>query len=116
MLASWMRVNAEAIHGADAGLEPWQFYGPSTRRGDRVYLFLLQRPHDTVTVRGLPIRRVQRVTDVASGQALAFRTRTGVMDQLQADPHGEVIVDVAGVDLDQLTPVLALDVDARNVR
>ncbi|HEX9260214.1 MAG TPA: alpha-L-fucosidase, partial [Acidimicrobiales bacterium] len=55
VLATWMAKHAEAIHGTRPGLEPWQFYGPSTRNGDRTYLFHLSRPYDTVTVRGVPV-------------------------------------------------------------
>src|SRR5262249_60275560 len=57
-IAGWMARHAEAIVGTAPGLEPWQFYGPTTRRGDRIYLHLLLRPYEQVTVRGLPIRRV----------------------------------------------------------
>ena len=38
VFADWMESQQGSIVGTDAGLEPWQFYGPSTRRGDRVYL------------------------------------------------------------------------------
>jgi alpha-L-fucosidase len=30
---AWMSVHAQSIVGTQPGLEPWQFYGPSTRRG-----------------------------------------------------------------------------------
>src|SRR5262245_21803627 len=31
-ISEWMRKHGESIVGTTAGLEPWQFYGPSTRR------------------------------------------------------------------------------------
>ena len=114
-LTTWMSAHAEAIHGTTAGLEPWQFYGPSTRRGNRIYLFLLMRPFDTVTVRGLPVRRVRQVAQLATGTALSFTTRTGVLEQLERDPDGELVIDMANVDLDRLVPVLAVDVDDESV-
>ena len=43
-IAGWMGRHGEAIGGTTAGLEPWQWYGPSTRRGDRTYLFAPWRP------------------------------------------------------------------------
>lgn len=52
----------KAICGTEAGLEPWQFYGPSTRHDNRIFVFLLMRPYDTVTVRGLAFRRIAGVT------------------------------------------------------
>ena len=32
-IAEWMDSHAAAIHDAEPGVEPWQFYGPTTRRG-----------------------------------------------------------------------------------
>ena len=43
-IARWMDAYGESIHDTEPGLAPWQFYGPSTRRGDRIYLHLLSRP------------------------------------------------------------------------
>ena len=34
-IASWMDRHADAIHDTTPGLEPWQFHGPTTRKGDR---------------------------------------------------------------------------------
>ena len=81
-LARWMSAHAAAIHDSEPGLEPWQFYGPTTRHGDRVYLHLLMRPYDTVTVRGVPVKRVRAARVLASGRALEVDTRT-----LRARPH-----------------------------
>ena len=50
-----MSTNGESIIGTKPGLEAWQFYGPSARRGETVYLHLLMRPYETMTVRGVPI-------------------------------------------------------------
>ena len=50
-VARWMGLHAESVVGTEPGLEPWQFYGPSTRRASTVCLHLLMRPYDTVTVR-----------------------------------------------------------------
>ncbi|MBM4057286.1 MAG: alpha-L-fucosidase, partial [Planctomycetes bacterium] len=50
-IATWMGPHHTAIHDVDPGLEPWQFYGPSTRSGATVHLFLVLRPTEGVTVR-----------------------------------------------------------------
>ncbi|MEO5900621.1 MAG: alpha-L-fucosidase [Ilumatobacteraceae bacterium] len=113
-LARWMTAHHTAIHATSAGLEPWQFYGPSTRRGDRIHLFLLARPYDSVTVRGLPVRRVERVTVLATGEELSFSTRTMIMDQLRADPNGEVTINVPETSLDPFATVLAVDIAPRS--
>jgi alpha-L-fucosidase len=110
-LARWIHAHGEAIHGTSAGVEPWQFYGPSTRRGDRLYIFLLMRPYDTVTVRGVPVRRVTGVHVVGTGAELAFSTRTAVLAHLEDDPVGEVVITVPDDCVDEFATVIALDVE-----
>ena len=106
-----MARNAESIIGTAPGLEPWQFYGPSTRRGDRIYLHLLMRPYDTVSVRGLPIRRVRSVRALGADRELAFTTRAPIIESLfGADPVGEVAITVPEDVVDPYATVLAIDV------
>jgi len=84
----WMAVHTQSIVGTQPGLEPWQFYGPSTRRGNRFYLHLLMKPYDSVTVRGVPIKRIQTVSLVAGGESLQYSTRCAIVDSLlSADPR-----------------------------
>ena len=111
-IAAWMDAHGESIQGTDAGLAPWQFYGPSTRRDGRIYLHLLARPYETVTVRGLPIRRVRRATELRTGTVLELTTRCPIVDELfNQDPVGEVTIRVPTALLDDLATVLVLDVD-----
>jgi alpha-L-fucosidase len=110
-IATWMGRHGEAIVGVEPGLEPWQFYGPSTRRGDRVYLHLLWRPYDQVTVRGVPVKRVRRVQALGSGQELSFRIRTGIIETLFPDPDGELTIDVPAKAIDADATVLAVDLE-----
>jgi alpha-L-fucosidase len=111
-IAGWMDAHRESILGTTAGLAPWQFYGPSTRRGGRIYLHLLSRPYETITVRGLPIRRVRGAVELRSGTALAFETRCPIVDELfNPDPTGEVTIRVPDALLDDLATVVALDVE-----
>jgi alpha-L-fucosidase len=111
-IAGWMAAHRDGILGTSAGLAPWQFYGPTTRRGNRIYLHLLARPYDTITVRGLPIRRVRRAVALGAGVALDFTTRCPIIDELfNSDPTGEVVVRVPEAVLDDLATVVALDVE-----
>ena len=111
VFADWMEAYGAAIHDTGPGLEPWQFYGPSTRRGERIYLHLLQRPYDTITVRGLPIRRVRAARELRTGTDLPFRTRCAVIDEMfNADPQGEVIITVPEAVLDPFATVVEVDV------
>jgi alpha-L-fucosidase len=111
-ITSWMATNAESILDTEPGLEPWQFYGPSTRRDDRVYLHLLMRPYDRVTVRGVPVRRVECVQVLGRATPLDFTTRTGIIEGLMDDPLGELTIMVPESVLDPLATVIAVDFTA----
>jgi alpha-L-fucosidase len=109
-IAGWMEKHAESIIGAAAGLEAWQFYGPSTRRRDTVFLHLLMRPYETVVVRGVKVKRVRAVRVVGSGEELRFTTRTTIPDMLlNPDPDGELTISVPEDVLDPLATVLAIE-------
>lgn len=110
-VGGWLNRNRDAIVGSRSGLEPWQFYGPTTRNGDNIYLHLLMRPYDTVTARGVPIRRVKSVKELASGRDLPYTTRCSLLDKLlNADPHGELTIEVPEECLDEYATVIAVEV------
>jgi alpha-L-fucosidase len=109
-IAGWMADHGDSILDTEPGLAPWQFYGPSTRKGSRVFLHLLLRPYDTVAVRGVPIRRIRGIRDVKHGTALQHRTRCSVIDGLfNADPTGELTIVVPEKILDPLATVIEID-------
>jgi len=106
----WMALHAESIVGTLPALEPWQFYGPATHREDRLYLHLLMRPYDTVTLRGARIKRVAGVTALASGMPLEYTTRATIVDTiLNPDPRGELRIAVPPSAIDDDATVLAVD-------
>ncbi|MEX2247011.1 MAG: alpha-L-fucosidase [Dehalococcoidia bacterium] len=112
----WMARHQESIVGTAAGLEPWQFYGPTARRDDRVYLHLLMRPYEEVAVRGVRTKRVRRVTALSDGRELAFRTRCSVVDTLiNPDPLGELTIVVPDEVIDALATVVAVDFEGSPV-
>lgn len=111
-LAAWMARHGEAVHGTVPGYEPWQFYGPSTARpgGARTYAVALDPPREAMTVRGVPVRRVERVVHLATGRELPFTCRTTVVDELlNPDPMGEVTVPLPAELVDDLATVVAVD-------
>ncbi len=113
-VSEWMQRNGESIIGTTPGLEPWQFYGPTTHRGDALYLHLLMRPYDDATVRGVPIRRVESVRELSSGRQLAFSGRCSVIDQLlNTDPMGELTIEMPESVLDPLATVLVVEIGPR---
>jgi len=111
-IARWMGDYGESILDTTAGLAPWQFYGPSTRKGDRLYLHCLARPYETITVRGQPIKRVRQAIELRTGTKLDLSTRCPIIDELfNPDPTGEVTIRVPEALLDDLATVIALDVE-----
>ena len=67
------------------------------------------RPYDEVTVRGVPVRRVTRVARLGRPGQLAHAVRTSVLDRLNADPKGELVIRVPEDALDPLATVLVVD-------
>ena len=109
-IEAWIVRNGESIAGTMPGLEPWQWYGPSTRRGDTIYLHTLMRPYDTVAVRGVRTKRLRTVRVLTTGEVLPFETRASVIDtHLNPDPLGEVIIALPETAIDPYATVFALD-------
>jgi alpha-L-fucosidase len=109
-IGSWMDRNNEAIVGTDPGLEPWQFYGPSTRRGNRVYLHVLMKPYESISVRGVKVRHVGDVRPLASTISLKVRKRIAAVDMLfNQDPVGELVIATPDSALDSIATIIAVN-------
>jgi alpha-L-fucosidase len=110
-IAAWISKHSDAIVGTEAALEPWQFYGPATRRGDTLYLHLLMRPYDSVPLRGVRVKRVKSARAVGSGDDLRYHARTPVADMIlrNPDPVGELRIDVPASALDDNATIIALE-------
>ncbi len=109
-IGEWMSRNAEAIVGTEPGLEPWQFYGPSTRRGNRIYLHCVMKPYESVSVRGVKVRRVGEARSLFSTTPLKVRKRISAADMLfNQDPVGELVIQIPDSAIDPLATVIALD-------
>ena len=113
-IGSWMQRYGRSVVDTEPGLAPWQWYGPSTRAGDSAFLHLLSKPYETVTVRGIQVKRVQAVSDLAGGTALVARPRVSVIDQIlrNADPFGELTITVPQATIDDLATVIELELGA----
>ncbi|WP_442923531.1 alpha-L-fucosidase [Microbacterium sp. KUDC0406] len=110
-LAEWMTDNSEAVHGVEPGLEAWQYYGPTTKRGDRVYLFAPDEPRDAVIVRGIPVRQVASVRLLGDDAPLPFTFRTTLEDIQLYDPSGELRIDVSALPEADTIRVFCVDLD-----
>ena len=112
-VGEWMDRHADAIDGSTPGLLPWQFYGPSTRKGNRVFLVCPWRPYDHVVVRGLPVRKVKVVRQLATGVELATSSRlTAEQELLNPDPVGDLVIDVPADLVDPVATVIELELDS----
>ena len=68
------------------------------------------KPYDTVSVRGVPTKRIRSVRALASGDALPYTTRCALIDGLfNADPMGELTITVPEAVVDPYATVLAVD-------
>lgn len=108
-VGDWMRRHAGSIHDTSGGLDAWQFYGPSTRKDDRIFLLCPWRPYEHVVVRGLPVRRV-RARHFATGAELNTQTRiTAEQEITNPDPVGELRIDVPSDLVDPIATVIELE-------
>lgn len=109
-IGDWMERCSGSIVGTEPGLEPWQFHGPSTRRGTRIFLHLLARPYEEVVVRGIRVHQVRAVRQLATGAALEHRARVSALDRAlrNPDPVGELRIRVPEELLDPLATVIEL--------
>ncbi|MEH2256030.1 hypothetical protein [Nostoc sp.] len=108
-----MGSHSESILDTIPGLELWQFYGPSTRKGDRIYLHLLMKPYETISVRGIPIKQVKSVFVLADGTALTYTSRCAIIDSiLNSNPLGELTIDVPESVINPYVTVICIDIDS----
>ena len=109
-VAEWMSRYGESILDTQSGLEPWQFYGPSTRKDNFYYLHLLMKPYETISVRGIPIKQVKSVKIVGSNEPLTYTTRCSILDELtQPNPQGELTITVPESAIDPLATAIAIE-------
>ncbi|RPJ63428.1 MAG: alpha-L-fucosidase [Dehalococcoidia bacterium] len=114
-LADWMSRNHESITGTQPGLEPSQFYGPSTQKGNTVYLHLLSKPYESITVRAIHVNKVKSVHVLGSGKDLQFTKRITLFDQIRKelmkfnDPVGDLVINVPESVIEPHVTVIAID-------
>jgi len=115
-LGAWIASHGESVIGVEPAGPTVQFYGPVTRRGPRLYLHLVMRPTDLLTLRGVPIWRIRRVTLLGREVELAYEHNVDVQDGTDAaqDVLGEVLID-AGEPTGALHDVIAIDFDRLDV-
>jgi len=114
VIGEWMSRNGESIKDVGVGLEPWQFYGPTTQKGNTLYLHLLMKPYESVTVRGVHVNNVDSVRVLGSGVNLNYSKRVAVSDQIMEaygfkDPVGDLIIEAPQSVLDNYATVIVVN-------
>jgi alpha-L-fucosidase len=111
-LGAWIASHGESVIAVEPAGPPVQFYGPVTRRGSRLYLHLVMRPADLLTLRGVPVWRIRRVTLLGSEIELAYEHNLDVQagPDSAEDALGEVLID-ADEPTGALHDVIAIDFD-----
>jgi alpha-L-fucosidase len=110
-IGRWMERNREAIVDTTPGLDPWQWYGPSTRRDGRWYAIATMRPTGRVTVRGIPTRRVTAIGVLGWPHQLRWTERVSALDEaFNRDPIGTLVIDVPAEALDAIATVVTIDI------
>jgi alpha-L-fucosidase len=121
-LGRWIGTHGESVKGVKPANPRVEFYGPTSVRGSRLYLHLVMRPVETLVVRGIPVRRVERVTLLGTGETLDYQASFEVHeagDRLSDDALGELairapkptsaLIDVVAVDFAASLPPGLLD-------
>ncbi|WP_101847676.1 alpha-L-fucosidase [Zhihengliuella sp. ISTPL4] len=107
-LSEWMQRHGESVVGATSGLAPWQFYGPSTRNGDSLFLHLLAWPDEEVIVRGIHPRSVVLVELMTEGRELPFRAVIDPAEARTDHPVGNLVISVPSTRPDTPLPVIRI--------
>jgi alpha-L-fucosidase len=77
---------------------------------------VLARPYESVTVRGIPVRKVRAVRDLATGTALEHRARCTVIDTMfNANPTGELSIRVPEQLIDRFATVIELEFEPQAI-
>jgi hypothetical protein len=97
-IGSWMKVNGEAIYGAERAALPVQPWGTSSKKGNDVYLFVFDQPRSSSLIVGDLQSDPKSVTLLGASGALPMR-------RLDAD-HVQITLPTTA--RDAITPVVKL--------
>ena len=111
-LRGWVAAHGESVLGVQPAPPYVRFYGPVTRSGPKLYVHLVMRPTEKLSVRGVPVHRVRGVTLLDNGASLPYTTTV----EIHAEQHdgdaalGELLID-AGEPSAALHDVVAIEFD-----
>jgi alpha-L-fucosidase len=111
-LGAWISTHGEALIGVRPAPPGVDFYGPATVRDNRLYLHLIAQPIENVVVRGIPVRRVRRVSLIGRKEPLHYRLPLAAYDDhlTGSDVRAELIID-APAPSGALIDVIAIELE-----
>lgn len=109
-MGRWTKKHGEAIYGMQSGLPHGHFYGGSTLSNDRtsLYLFLFDRPYDSVAVKGIRNKVLRASVVGQAGSELKHRKLGGAP---WAHLPGVLWIDVPEAALDPDATVIRVDLE-----
>ncbi len=107
-IADWMSRHSTAVLDTQPGLAPWQFHGPTTRRGSTVFLHCPLRPQELVVLRGVKGLHVTGVRAVGTDTPLSWDVQLSALDRIIGgrDAVCDVIISTPDDALDPLMTVI----------
>lgn len=111
-LGAWIATHRDAVIGARPAPASLDFDGPATVGGNRLFLHLTAQPIEKVVVRGIPVRRIRRVSLLGAGDPLPYQLPLAAYDDhlTGLELQGELIID-APAPSGALIDVVAVDFD-----
>ncbi len=111
-LGEWIATHGEALIGVRPPPSTVDFYGPATVRENKLYLHLIDRPVESVVVRGVPVRRVRKVKVLGGEDSLPYEVPLAALDEHLLGPEllGELIIE-APAPTAALIDVIAIEFD-----
>ncbi|WP_197137678.1 alpha-L-fucosidase [Salinibacterium sp. NK8237] len=115
-IGEWIARNREAVHGITRPADNIRGTLPVGYKkvdgGERLYIYCIMRPWDTLSLAGVPVNRVDNVRVVGTDEPLPFMTAASLPEVHRGatDPLGEVQITLPADVGDSFMPVIAVDI------
>ncbi len=77
-IGQWMKINGEAIYGSEYAGLPAQSWGQITRKGQNLYLHILQKPEDGIIKLYWLVNNIRGIEYLKTHEKLKFKRKDGI--------------------------------------